>query len=206
MNQTIYLIDDEPAILSSLSALLGTVGWQTRTYGSALAFQQGVGELQGLTGCLLLDIRMPGKTGLTLLEEWQRQGLAIPVIIMTGHANIDLCRRAFKNGAFEFLTKPIDADLLFEVVGSALEQQQKLQERQQKIRSMQHRLATLTAREQDIFEHIMKGNSSKEIARVFALSPRTVEAHRANIFAKLDVNSLPKLMNEYGELALLKKM
>jgi DNA-binding CsgD family transcriptional regulator len=71
---------------------------------------------------------------------------------------------------------------------------------------MQHRLATLTAREQDIFEHIMQGNSSKEIARVFALSPRTVEAHRANIFAKLDVNSLPKLMNEYGELALLKKM
>ncbi|MBI3311327.1 MAG: DNA-binding response regulator, partial [Serratia liquefaciens] len=69
-----------------------------------------------------------------------------------------------------------------------------------------HRLATLTAREKDIFEHIMQGSSSKEIARVFALSPRTVEAHRANIFAKLEVNSLPKLMNEYGELALLKKI
>lgn len=205
MKQTIYLIDDEPAILSSLSALLGTVGWQTKTYNSALAFQQDIGELQGLTGCMLLDIRMPGKTGLTLLDEWQRLGLEIPVIIMTGHANIDLCRRAFKNGAFEFLTKPIDADLLFEVVGSALEQQERLQERQQKIRLMQGRLATLTARENDIFEQIMRGSASKEIARVFSLSPRTVEAHRANIFAKLDVNSLPKLMNEYAELALLKK-
>ncbi|MBV6690747.1 response regulator transcription factor [Serratia quinivorans] len=205
MNQTIYLIDDEPAILSSLSALLGTVGWQIKTYNSALAFQQSVGELHGLTGCMLLDIRMPGKTGLTLLDEWQRQGLVIPVIIMTGHANIDLCRRAFKNGAFEFLTKPIDADLLFEAVGSALELQEKLQDRQRKLRLMQGRLATLTARENEIFEQIMQGSSSKEIARTFSLSPRTVEAHRANIFAKLDVNSLPKLMSEYGELALLKK-
>ena len=205
MNQTIYLIDDEPAILSSLSALLGTVGWQTRTYSSALAFQQGVGELHGLTGCLLLDIRMPGKTGLTLLAEWQRQGLAIPVIIMTGHANIELCRRAFKNGAFEFLTKPIDADLLFETIGTALELQDASQAKQQKIRLKQSKLATLTARELEIFEHIMLGSSSKEIARVYSLSPRTVEAHRANIFTKLEVNSLPKLINEYGEIALLKK-
>ncbi|MEE4483606.1 response regulator [Serratia ficaria] len=205
MTQYIYLIDDEAAIRSSLSALLGTVGWQTQAYDSAPSFEQSVGELHALTGCMLLDIRMPGKTGLTLLDEWRRQGLEIPVIIMTGHANIDLCRRAFKNGAFEFLTKPIDADLLFEVVGSALEQQRQLQQRQRQLRLMQSRLATLTTRENDVFEQIVQGRSSKEIARSFSLSPRTVEAHRANIFAKLDVNSLPKLMNVYGELALRKK-
>lgn len=205
MEQYIYLIDDEPAIRASLSALLSTVGWLMKTYDSARSFRQSVGELNALAGCMLLDIRMPGKTGLTLLDEWKRQGLDIPVIIMTGHANIDLCRRAFKNGAFEFLAKPIDADLLFEVVGDALEQQKGLQERQQKMRLMQNRLATLTPRENDIFKQIMQGSSSKEIARIFLLSPRTVEAHRASIFAKLDVNSLPKLMSVYGELVMLKK-
>lgn len=205
MTQYIYLIDDEPAILASLSALLGTVGWSIKTYDSANAFRQSAGELHSLAGCMLLDIRMPGKTGLTLLEEWQQQGLEIPVIIMTGHANIDLCRRAFKNGAFEFLTKPLDADLLFEVVGAALEQQTQLQEQREKIEPMQSRLATLTSREHEIFEQMVRGSSSKEIARVFSLSPRTVEAHRANIFAKLDVNSLPKLVNLYGEVMSLKK-
>ena len=205
MEKYIYLIDDEPAIGASLSALLGTVGWQTKAYDSALSFQQSVGELHTLAGCMLLDIRMPGKTGLTLLDEWKQQGLAIPVIIMTGHANIELCRRAFKNGAFEFLTKPIDADLLFETIGTALELQDASQAKQQKIRLKQSKLATLTARELEIFEHIMLGSSSKEIARIYSLSPRTVEAHRANIFTKLEVNSLPKLINEYGDIALLKK-
>jgi two-component system, LuxR family, response regulator FixJ len=205
MTQAIYLIDDEPAIRASLSALLSTVGWQTKAYESAQTFQQEVRGLSLLAGCMLLDIRMPGKTGLTLLDEWKRQGLEIPVIIMTGHGNIDLCRRAFKNGAFEFLTKPIDADLLFEVVGGALEQQAQRQEQQQKLRLMRDRLTTLTVRENEIFGQIMQGQSSKEIARRYALSPRTVEAHRANIFTKLDVNSLPRLMSVYGELSLWKK-
>jgi len=205
VKQAIYLIDDEPAICASLSALLSTVGWQTNTYESAQTFQQEAGALSLLAGCMLLDIRMPGKTGLTLLDEWKQQGLAIPVIIMTGHGNIDLCRRAFKNGAFEFLTKPIDADLLFEVVGGALEQQVQRQKKQQKLRLIQDQLSTLTARENEIFEQIMQGQSSKEIARCYSLSPRTVEAHRANIFAKLKVNSLPRLMSVYGEIALWKK-
>ncbi|MBN3264185.1 response regulator transcription factor [Pectobacterium brasiliense] len=205
MPQYIHLIDDEPEVRASLSVLLGTVSWMVKTYDNAQSFLLSAGELHALTGCMLLDIRMPGKTGLMLLDEWKRQGLEIPVIIMTGHANIDLCRRAFKNGAFEFLTKPIDADLLFEVVGSALDQQEKLQRRLQKMRLMQNRLATLTTRENDIFTLIMQGCSSKEIARNFSLSPRTIEAHRANLFSKLEVNSLPKLMSIYGEMALLKK-
>ncbi|EFE97622.1 response regulator transcription factor [Serratia odorifera] len=204
MEQRIYLIDDDQAIRSSLSLLLATVGWQTDAYGSAQLFQQAADDLSALAGCMLLDIRMPGKTGLTLLDEWRQQGLTIPVIIMTGHANIDLCRRAFKNGAFEFLTKPIDADLLFEAIGAAMEQQKTGHEQQKKRLLLQARLATLTARENAIFEIIMKGYSNKEIARQFSLSPRTVEAHRANIFAKLEVNSLPKLLNTYGEITLLK--
>ena len=176
MEQYIWLIDDDAAIRDSLSLLLSTVGWQTQAFDSAHAFQHQAGNLAELTGCMLLDIRMPGKTGLTLLDEWRQLGLTLPVIIMTGHGNIDLCRRAFKNGAFEFLTKPIDADLLFGVVGEAMAQQKAHLE-------------------------LIQGYSSKEIARICSLSPRTVEAHRANIFSKLEVNSLPKLLKIYADIA-----
>ncbi|WP_431223188.1 response regulator transcription factor [Serratia sp. L9] len=198
MEQNIYLIDDDQAIRCSLSALLATMGWQTLAYANILEFQQRVVEPQTLSGCLLLDIRMPGKSGLTLLEEWQQQGLEIPVIIMTGHGNIDLCRRAFKNGAFEFLTKPVDADLLIETVGGALEHQRVLQQRQQQIVELNEKLHTLSTREQQVARLIMDGKSSKEIANDLALSPRTVEAHRASIFAKLAINSSLKLMKVYG--------
>ncbi|VXC60026.1 DNA-binding response regulator [Enterobacterales bacterium 8AC] len=200
MEPFIYLIDDDQAIRCSLSSLLATMGWQTRAYESVLDFQQQMQEPQAISGCLLLDIRMPGKSGLLLLEEWQRQGLAIPVIIMTGHGNIDLCRRAFKNGAFEFLTKPIDADLLIETVSAALEHQHLLQKQRAENAELTDKLSTLSAREYEITLLIMEGKSSKEIAHDLTLSPRTVEAHRANLFAKLEVNSLVKLITIYGGL------
>lgn len=201
MERYIWLIDDDAAIRDSLSLLLSTVGWQAQAFDSAHAFQHQAGNLAELTGCMLLDIRMPGKTGLTLLDEWRRLGLTLPVIIMTGHGNIDLCRRAFKNGAFEFLTKPIDADLLFEVVGEAMAQQKAHLERQQILLPLQEKLATLTAREHEMLQQLIQGYSSKEIARLCSLSPRTVEAHRANIFSKLEVNSLPKLLKIYADVA-----
>ncbi|EOV8480506.1 response regulator transcription factor [Klebsiella aerogenes] len=201
MEQYIWLIDDDAAIRDSLSLLLSTVGWQAQAFDSAHAFQHQAGNLAELTGCMLLDIRMPGKTGLTLLDEWSQLGLTLPVIIMTGHGNIDLCRRAFKNGAFEFLTKPIDADLLFEVVGEAMAQQKAHLERQQILLPLQEKLATLTAREHEMLQQLIQGYSSKEIARLCSLSPRTVEAHRANIFSKLEVNSLPKLLKIYADVA-----
>ncbi|OMQ25654.1 response regulator transcription factor [Serratia oryzae] len=200
MEPFIYLIDDDQAIRCSLSSLLATMGWQTRAYESVLDFQQQMQEPQAISGCLLLDIRMPGKSGLLLLEEWQRQGLAIPVIIMTGHGNIDLCRRAFKNGAFEFLTKPIDADLLIETVSAALEHQHLLQKQRAENAELTDKLSTLSAREYEITLLIMEGKSSKEIAHDLTLSPRTVEAHRANLFAKLEINSLVKLITIYGGL------
>lgn len=206
MEQLIYLIDDDHAIRCSLSSLLATMGWRTVTFQNTLDFQQQISEPQALSGCLLLDIRMPGKSGLTLLEEWQQQGLALPVIIMTGHGNIELCRRAFKNGAFEFLTKPIDADLLIETVSGALEHQRVLQQQRQETAELTAKISTLSAREQEITGLIMAGKSSKEIANELILSPRTVEAHRANVFAKLGINSSVKLMKIYGALFSLERV
>jgi RNA polymerase sigma factor (sigma-70 family) len=201
MRQLIYLIDDDEAIRCSLSALLATMGWETKVYDSVQSFQQNEPEPQTLSGCLLLDIRMPGKSGLTLLEQGQQSGFTLPVIMMTGHGNIDLCRRAFKNGAFEFLTKPIDADLLIETVGAALEQQRAQQQQREKYARLEAKLATLSAREQEVMSLIMQGKSNKEMAKELALSPRTVEAHRASLFARLEINSLARLINIYGGLA-----
>lgn len=200
MAQRIYLIDDDEAIRISLSALLATMGWETQAYGSVQTFLASQPELQNLNGCLLLDIRMPGKSGITLLESWEQRGSTLPIIMMTGHGSIDLCRRAFKNGAFEFLTKPIDADLLIETVGAAFEQQKLIQQQRESQADLQAKLATLSAREQEVMALIMQGKSNKEMARDLSLSPRTVEAHRASIFARLEINSLAKLIKVYGGL------
>jgi FixJ family two-component response regulator len=200
MAQRIYLIDDDEAIRFALSALLATMGWETQTYDSVQSFQESELDVQSLNGCLLLDIRMPGKSGITLLENWQRMGSTLPVIMMTGHGSIDLCRRAFKNGAFEFLTKPIDADLLIETVSAALEQQKQNQQQRENQADLLAKLATLSAREQEVMALIMQGKTNKEMARDLSLSPRTVEAHRASLFARLEINSLAKLIKIYGGL------
>ncbi|MCT4711641.1 LuxR C-terminal-related transcriptional regulator [Enterobacteriaceae bacterium H11S18] len=200
MTQYIYLVDDDEAIRLSISALLSTMGWETKAYDSVQHFQEGEGDWPSLSGCLLLDIRMPGKSGLALLECGLPEGFSLPVIMMTGHGNIDLCRRAFKNGAFEFLTKPVDADLLIETVSAALEQQRRQQLEREKYADLQAKLATLSAREQEVMALIMQGKSNKEMAKDLNLSPRTVEAHRASLFARLEINSLAKLINIYGGL------
>ena len=200
MAQRIFLIDDDEAIRFSLTALLATMGWETQAYDSVQNFQDAESDLTRLNGCLLLDIRMPGKSGITLLENWEQMGSTLPVIMMTGHGSIDLCRRAFKNGAFEFLTKPIDADLLIETVGAALEQQKLNQQQRESQADLQAKLATLTLREQEVMALIMLGKSNKEMARDLSLSPRTVEAHRASLFARLEINSLAKLIKIYGGL------
>ncbi|MBT9430434.1 response regulator transcription factor [Candidatus Symbiopectobacterium endolongispinus] len=148
---------------------------------------------------------MPGKTGLTLLDEWQQRGIDIPVIIMTGHGNINLCRRAFKSGAFEFLTKPIDADLLLETVSGAMTQFQTQANQCQQATQLRDKLNTLSAREHEVMALMMEGKSNKEIAKDLELSARTVEAHRANLFAKLEINSLAKLIKLYGGKSLIDK-
>lgn len=200
MSQQVYLIDDDEAIRASLSLLMQTMQWQVNSYSSVDRFLQET-QRSEWDGIILLDIRMPGKSGLTLLEALYQHNNIVPVIIMTGHGNIDLCRRAFKNGAYEFLTKPIDADLLLETLDSALIQyQQQRQEQLQQTQCLQ-RFNELSPREAEVAKLIMAGKTSKEIARELRLSPRTVETHRTRLFTKLDVHSLSQLFKSYGFLS-----
>lgn len=200
MGSHIYLIDDDAAIRESLAFLLSDMGWQVVPFESIAAFIAVHGSDPSLTGCLLLDMRMPGKGGLTWLEEGQWPWPLLPVILMTGHGTIDACRRAFHNGVFEFFTKPLDADKLIETLGRALEESTARMTRWQESRRVRILFEQLTAREHEVLKALMEGHSNKEVAQRLHLSPRTVEAHRAAVFAKLGVTSLVQAIREYDKL------
>lgn len=200
MDNIIWLIDDDESIRESMAFLLSGMGWEVKTFGSIDAFTSAHVKDSTLVGCLLLDMRMPGKGGLTWLEEGEWPWPLLPVIIMTGHGSVDACRRAFRNGVFEFFTKPLDADKLIESVGLACEESQRRFADWQALSRIKARFEQLTAREHEVLAVLMEGLSNKEVAARLNLSPRTVEAHRAAAFAKLSVTSLVQASREYDKL------
>lgn len=200
MDNTVWLIDDDESIRESLAFLLSGMGWQVNGFESVDAFTSAHGGRVALVGCLLLDMRMPGKGGLTWLEEGKWPWPLLPVIVMTGHGTVDACRRAFRNGVFEFFTKPLDADKLIETVGLAFEESQRRLTRWQETSRIKARFEQLTAREHEVLAVLMEGRSNKEVALQLNLSPRTVEAHRAAAFAKLGVTSLVQAIRDYDKL------
>jgi len=151
-------------------------------------------------GAIVLDVRMPGISGLSVLDTLKAQGVDQPVIMLTGHGTVEMCRRAFKAGAAEFLEKPVDDEALLEALQSAVRQHVKSRERNQADRQAQVRFAQLSEREREVLGLITAGLTNKEIGRALDLSPRTVESHRANLFAKLEADSLAQLIRHYASL------
>ncbi len=200
MDNVIWLIDDDASVRESLVFLLSGMNWRVEPYESIAAFMAAHGADKALTGCLLLDMRMPGKGGLAWLEEGAWPWPLLPVILMTGHGTIDACRRAFHNGVFEFFTKPLDADKLIESITVALAESQQRVVRWQEAKRVRALFEQLTAREHEVLLALMEGSSNKEVAARLNLSPRTVEAHRAAVFAKLGVSSLVQAIREYDKL------
>jgi FixJ family two-component response regulator len=176
------------------------MNWQVAPFESIAAFTRAHANAASLTGCLLLDMRMPGKGGLAWLEEGEWPWPLLPVILMTGHGTIDACRRAFHTGVFEFFTKPLDADKLIETIGSALEESATRMALWQEGRRVRALFEQFTAREHEVLKELMEGRSNKEVAQRLNLSPRTVEAHRAAVFSKLGVASLVQATREYDKL------
>jgi FixJ family two-component response regulator len=149
----------------------------------------------------VLDVRMPGTSGLTVLDALVAQGVDQPVIMLTGHGTVELCRRAFKSGATEFLEKPVDDEVLLEALQNAVRQHVRSRERHQANQQAREHYAQLSEREREVLGLIVEGLTNKEIGRALGLSPRTVETHRANLFAKLQVESLAHLIRHYATLA-----
>jgi FixJ family two-component response regulator len=187
MVQPVYLVDDDAAVRKALSLLLSTIDIDVRTFADPSAF---LAQLPRLTpGCLILDIRMPVMTGLKLQELLETQAVDWPVIIISGHGDIEACRRAFRNGAVDYLSKPVDEQDLIDAIQKA---QQLLEKRLGSKALKAETLAlldALTAREREVLEHIAQGFTTRQIADGLGLSPRTIDSHRAAIGVKLGTTS-----------------
>ena len=195
----VQLVDDDQAVRDSLALLIGTVGLRVRCWGDPEQFLR---EMErDAIGAVVLDVRMPGLGGLQVLERLVRSGADQPVVMLTGHGTVEMCRRAFKSGAAEFLEKPVDDEKLVEALQQAVRQHAQSRERTQADRQARERHAQLSAREREVLAHIVEGLTNKEIGKVLGLSPRTVEAHRAHLFEKLEAGSLAQLIRQYAALA-----
>lgn len=194
----VHLIDDDGAVREALALLIGTVGLRVQTWADPQAFVEAF-DRDGI-GAIVLDVRMPGISGLTVLDTLVAQGVDQPVIMLTGHGTVDLCRRAFKSGAAEFLEKPVNDELLLEALQNAVRVHVKSRQRQRADRQARERYASLSEREREVLGLIVAGLTNKEIGRALALSPRTVETHRANLFAKLGAESLAQVIRQYADL------
>lgn len=195
---TVHLIDDDEAVRDSLALLIGTVGLRVVRWADPQAFLRDF-DREGI-GAIVLDVRMPGVSGLSVLDTLVAQGVDQPVIMLTGHGTVDMCRRAFKAGAAEFLEKPVDDEALIEALQHAVRQHVLSRQRAQTDRDARERWQQLSPREREVLALIVEGLSNKAIARVLDLSPRTVETHRAHVFDKLQVGSLAQLVRSYAAL------
>lgn len=191
MSSHVYLVDDDDAVRQALSLLLETVGLNVRSFASPEVFLIQAADLT--PGCLILDIRMPAISGLKLQEKLVVQGIDWPTVIISGHGDIEACRRAFRNGAIDFLSKPVDEQDLIDAIqkGHAeLERQEQISaERAEAIALVGH----MSVREREVLGMIAKGLTTKQIAEALGLSPRTVESHRAAIAAKAGTSSAAEL-------------
>jgi FixJ family two-component response regulator len=190
--QTVFIVEDDAAVRDSLGILLGLHGFRTQSFGCAEDF---LGVYQpSWVGCLLLDFRMPGMSGLELQAELQRQSLPPPIVMMTAHGDVATARTALKAGAVDFLEKPVDPDNLLVAIRSALEVDAARRHAARDAAGAQQRLAILTSRERQVLELVANGCQNRKIAMALGISPRTVEVHKARVMEKLQVKSIPELM------------
>jgi two-component system response regulator FixJ len=198
LSPLIHLIDDDEAVRDGLALLIGTVGLRVQSWADPQAFIAQF-DRQSI-GAIVLDVRMPGISGLAVLDTLAEQGVDHPVIMLTGHGTVEMCRRAFKSGAAEFLEKPVNDEQLIDALQNAVRHHVKSRERHQADHSAREHYAQLSGREREVLGLIVSGLTNKEIGRALTLSPRTVETHRANLFAKLEAESLAQLIRQYSFL------
>ncbi|HEX2726983.1 MAG TPA: response regulator FixJ [Beijerinckiaceae bacterium] len=188
----VHVVDDDVDVRHSLSFLLATAGLPVRLHESASAFLSAVKEPP--SGCILTDVRMPGIDGIELLRRLRARGFSVPVIVMTGHADVPLAVEAMKQGAADFIEKPFDDDLLVAAIRSALAAHGRAAEQAQQAAAVQARFASLSERERQVLAALVAGKPNKVIAHDLGISPRTVEIYRANVMSKMEAGSLSELV------------
>ena len=188
----VHVIDDDEAMRDSLAFLLDTAGFAVHLFESATKFLE---ALPGLAvACVVTDIRMPGMDGLELMRRLKAGGHISPVIVMTGHGDVPLAVEAMKLGAFDFLEKPFDDEVLIGKIKSAIQQAASTAKAGMQAQEIAERIGSLTARERQVFEGLVAGQPNKTIGRELAISPRTVEIYRANVMVKMKASSVSDLV------------
>jgi FixJ family two-component response regulator len=191
---TVYVVDDDQAVGNSLSWLIGSINLNVEMHGSARSFLEACEPAH--SGCLVLDVRMPGMSGLDLQEELVNHGITLPVIIITGHADVPMAIRAMKAGAFDFVEKPFNDQVLLERIQEAIKCDADARQHAAQWLAIDSRIATLTRREREVMDCVVAGKSNRQIADELGVSMKTVEAHRANMMLKMSADSLSNLVEK----------
>jgi FixJ family two-component response regulator len=189
---TVFVVDDDQAVRESLHMLIRSVGMSVETYPGAREFLDRYNG--GQPGCLVLDVRMPGMSGLEMQRHLKEAGVDIPIIIITGHGDVPIAVRAMKDGALEFLEKPFSKQLLLEHIRKALQLDGRRRASSAQRSNIQLRVDSLTDRERQVMALIVEGKASKQVAADLGISKKTVDVHRAHVMEKMQVESLAELV------------
>jgi len=192
-NPIVFIVDDDPSIRKSLSLLLNSAGYEVKTFPSAKKFLESKRDIPD-SACLVLDVKMPGLSGLDLQKELKSRNYVMPIIFITGHGDIPMSVQAMKKGAVDFLSKPFDDGDLLNAVKEALFKDSQTRADFNEQKHIRHRLDSLTKREHEVLTYLITGMLNKQIAYELEISERTVKAHRKQVLDKMGVNSIAELV------------
>ena len=199
----IAIVDDDPSVREGLQSLIRSVGWAVETFASAQEFLER--PRAEAPSCLVLDLQLPGLSGLDLQKRMAEVGLEIPIVFLTGHGDIPASVQAMKAGAVEFLTKPFDEQDLFRAMQEAIERDRHSRQQHAKMHELQRRYESLTAREQEVMQHVISGLLNKQIAAELKISEFTVKIHRGHVMRKMRADSVADLVRMADHLGIRSK-